>query len=413
MTVAAVDRTATRARLRQLIRDIEARPAPTRPRTTDGPRRQFAHEWQEADGVLERERSYPSFFAHGDQDLGPVADVQGDLLAVLGGDEALAGARAGDLVFLDIEATGLSGAGAIVFLVAVGRWEGGAFRLRQYLAPSPAAEGGLLRRVVADCGRGSDDPVLVTYNGATYDAPMLDARGTMHRHRTGFEGMRHLDLLRVVRRGLRDALRPHRLSHIEAVMLGVSRSESDVPGANVPGWYFAFLRTGDTRMLEPIIEHNASDVLSLAGLLARFTVVHADPAAGNYLERLLFGRLCARQGRVDEALAHLEVARKQARSVGLSHIVAMEAARLLRRAGRRPDAAALWREVARGEVAAGAALVELAKHHEHHERDLERAIATVDRAIALRGAEPALLHRRQRLLRKAVRAGIAAEAPSP
>lgn len=399
--VAAGDRAATRERLRRLIREIEARPPAVRPPVAEGPRRRFAPEWHESDGVLARERYYEPPFVHGDQGLGALERVEGDLLALLGGDESLAGARGGDLVFLDIEATGLSGTGAIVFLVAVGHWERGGFRLRQYLAPSPAVEGILLGRVIADCASAGDDPVLVSYNGATYDAPMLDARGTMHRLRTGFEGMRHLDLLRAVRRGLRDALRPHRLSHIEAVLLGVSRNESDVPGANVPGWYFAFLRTGDTRMLDPIVEHNAADVLSLAGLLARFSEVHADGPAGNYLERLLLGRLYARQGRHEEALAHLEAAREQSASVGLRHIVAMESARLLRRAGRRLDAAVLWREVAGGEVAAGAALVELAKHHEHHERDLGRALAAVERAIALRGPEPALVHRRQRLLRKA------------
>ncbi|MFN8584556.1 MAG: ribonuclease H-like domain-containing protein [Dehalococcoidia bacterium] len=415
--VSATDRAATRERLRRLIREIESRPSAPRPFVhrpvvADAPQLRFAAEWREVDGALMREREYPAEYLHGAQSLGG-GDIDGELLALLGGGEELARATAGDLVFLDIEATGLGGAGAMVFLVASGRWESGGFRLRQYLAPAPPAEAGLLRQVIAACRTGSAEPVLVTYNGTTYDAPMLDARGTMHRLRMGFDAMSHLDLLKTVRRGIRDALRPHRLSHIEAVLLGLRRPEGEVSGADVPGWYFRFLRTGDARMLTPIVEHNAADVLSLAALLTRLAAVHGRAEEGGHLERLLLGRLRARQGRIEEALAHLEAARGLTKSVGLRHTVAMESARLLRRAGRRLEAAALWREVAGGEVAAGAALVELAKHHEHHERDLERALAAVERALALRGPEPALLHRRQRLLRKTAVAAASGGAAIP
>ncbi|MGE0134762.1 MAG: ribonuclease H-like domain-containing protein [Dehalococcoidia bacterium] len=405
--VAATDRAATRERLRRLIREIEERPAAPRSvasRTGAPPsavRLRFEAEWWEADGALVRERVYPGSYVHGEHVLEALGAVDGRLCALLGGDDELVRAHVADLVFLDIEATGLGGAGAMVFLVAMGQWDGAAFRLRQYLAPSPPAEGGLLRRLVADCHAGSREPVLVTYNGATYDAPMLDARGTMHRLRMGFEGMAHLDLLKTVRRGMRDALRPHRLSHIEAVLLGVQRPEGEVSGADVPGWYFRFLRTGDTRMLAPIVEHNAVDVLSLAGLLARLGAVHGRIEEGSDLERLLLGRLHAHQGREDEARQHLEAAHVQARSATLRHTLAMELARLLRRAGRRSEAAVLWREVAAGDVAASAALVELAKHHEHQERDLDAALMAVERALALRGRDPPLLHRRARLLRKA------------
>lgn len=349
-----------------------------------------------------RERVYSASYAHGDQELGAIEHAGGALFALLAGEEELAGAALEDLVFLDIEATGLGGAGAMVFLVAVGRWRAGEFVLRQYLAPSPAAEAGLLRGLVADCRATAGEPVLVTYNGSTYDAPMLDARGTVHRLRTGFDGMAHLDLLKSVRRGIRDALRPHRLAHIEAVLLGVSRPDDEVSGADVPGWYFRFLRTGDTRMLTPIVEHNAADVLSLAALVARLGGVEGRTVQGTYLERLLLGRLHARSGDVARALPHLTAARGGTPGVGLRDLVAMEAARLLRRAGRRDEAMALWREVSTGGVDAAAALIEMAKHHEHQERDVTRALDAVERAIGLRGEEPALLHRRDRLLRKAV-----------
>jgi uncharacterized protein YprB with RNaseH-like and TPR domain len=249
-----VDRAATRERLRELIRAIESRPPQPAPRVrAPAPHAAGFGDWLQAGGVLVRDRRFGPEYCHGDHALGDLARVDGDLLAVLAGDPDLHATPLESLRFIDLEATGLAGAGAMVFLVAVGQWTGSEFLLRQYLAPSPAAEGDLLRRLVADCLAGGHAPVLVSYNGSVYDAPLLDARGTMHRIRAGFEVHPHLDLLKSVRRGLRDALRPHRLAHIEAAMLGVVRHEDEVGGADVPGWYFRFLRTGDSRMLTPVV----------------------------------------------------------------------------------------------------------------------------------------------------------------
>jgi hypothetical protein len=286
-----------------------------------------------------------------------------------------------------------------VFLVAVGFWTHEGFLLRQYLAPSPAAEGGLLRLLVQDLVS-NQGPILVTYNGSTYDAPLLDARGTMHRLRTGLEVLPHIDLLKAVRRGLGEALRPHRLSHIEAALLGVVRHEDEVGGADVPGWYFRFLRSGDFRMLIPIIEHNAADVLSLAVMVARLGAVDTGFARGSPFELLLLGRLHARSGEHEAALRHLQEAHGAIGSVLTRELVAFEMATMLRRLGRRAEASSLWNDLATGVVAPTVALVELAKHFEHYERDLGRALETVDRALALRTGDPPLEHRRARILRR-------------
>jgi uncharacterized protein YprB with RNaseH-like and TPR domain len=365
------------------------------------PLHRLGDEWREFEGALVRDRFLDAGHLHGDQALGMLSHVDGDLLALLSGDPDLRTACLADLRFLDIEATGLGGAGAMVFLVGVGRWADARFQLRQYLAPSPPAEGALLRCLVADCLEDAADPVLVTYNGATYDAPLLDGRGTLHRLRAGFDPAAHLDLLKTVRRGFGDALRPHRLSHIEATLLGVARREDEVAGADVPGWYFRFLRSGDARMLRPVVEHNADDVLSLAAMLGRFAALRVDAIAPTALESLMLGRLHARAERYEEALRYLDVARLGLDSIVSSHIVALEMARLLRRLGRRHEAVILWGEVAAGPVAPTAALVELAKHQEHRLRDFESALHTVERALELSGHSPALLHRRARLQRRA------------
>ena len=355
-----------------------------------------------------RDRWYEGAHLHGHQALGDLRLVNGETLALLAGDAALGAFALEDLRFLDIEATGLGGAGAMVFLVAVGRWTAEGFLLRQYLAPSPPAEGPLLRALVADCRASGGACVLVTYNGATYDGPMLDARGVLHRLRTGFQQMEHVDLLKSVRRGLGDALRPHRLAHIESTLLGVVRDEDEVAGPDVPGWYFRFLRTGDARMLTPIVDHNADDVLSLAAMMARLATVLGETAPATGFEHLLVGRLYARAQQYEPALVHLDKARAAVASTTTRDLVALQMAAVLKRSGRRSDAVPLWEEVARGQVASAVAFIELAKHHEHQLRNFVGALEMVDRAIARQGTSAALLHRRNRLLRR-LRSG----APSP
>jgi uncharacterized protein YprB with RNaseH-like and TPR domain len=354
----------------------------------------------DTDGVRIRDRFFPYQHCHGDYPLDP-GHVDSALLRLLGlSDDDEGEAQVARLRFLDIEATGLGGAGAMVFLVAVGWWEPGRFVLRQYLAPSPATEGALLGVLVRDLFS-EGEPVLVTYNGSTYDAPLLDSRGTMHRLRSGLELLPHLDLLKAVRRGLGAALRPHRLSHIEATLLGVVRHEDEVGGADVPGWYFRFLRSGDARMLVPIVEHNAADVLSLAVMVARLAEVSCHAAEGSPFELLMLGRLHARSGSWETALAYLRSAEGHLESRVTRELLGFEMAAILRRVGRRAEAASLWEQLASGVVAPTFALVELAKHFEHQDRDFERALNVVDRALALQPADPALEHRRARIMRRA------------
>ncbi|MCC6236105.1 MAG: ribonuclease H-like domain-containing protein, partial [Dehalococcoidia bacterium] len=207
--VAAVGGRATfgmRERLQQLIREIESRPAPRpSPRPAARPARievsdgdtDAALDWMPtplagterrmtASGTCTyREQSF-ALAEHvvGSQPLASLYAAGAEELSLLTADLAEE-ARASDvlsrLLFLDIETTGLGGAGAMVFLVAIGHVEEGTLRMRQYLAESPAEEAALLEALVEDVHASIPRPILVTYNGRTFDAPMLDARATMHR----------------------------------------------------------------------------------------------------------------------------------------------------------------------------------------------------------------------------------------
>ncbi len=426
-----------RERLRALIRRLESRPA--RP---IGPPREVGQRprpWAvpEVFPAAERrdtssgpcwviEEAYPLQHLVGAQPLEEIAHVSPATLAFLAPDEGAEDAALGDLLFIDIESTGLGGAGAMAFLVAAGRLEvrdgAEAFVLRQYLATSPPEEGGVLAALLEDADVAGADPVLVSYNGRAFDAPMLDERATMHRLRAGFDALRHVDLLPPVRTGLRGAMESCRLCMVETEVLGATRPATEVSGSDVPGWYFRYLRTGDARLLAPIVEHNALDVVALGAILARFGALLSGAREPAPLDAVAMGRLHAARGHHGPARAHLERALDLLPASTLRVDTLLRLATLHRRAGRRDLAEPLWREAA-GPVAPGRRLapgegirplVEIAKALEHDRRDFAGALEVVadalGRAEALARFDPvgaarwreALEGRRARLLRRSL-----------
>jgi|GEM_PF-118461 len=439
-----------RERLRGLIHRLEAKPA--RPRRLEPGRAEvqsgaMASEWRarpwgveetfavgsvsgEGREVSRREtpsggcwvitERFPMDHFVGSQPLSEVAHVTPSTYSLLAPHEGVEDAALEELVFLDIESSGLGGAGAMAFLVAAGRFEGGPgaqeFVLRQYLATSPPEEAGVLRALLDDHEVSAGDAVLVTYNGRTFDAPMLDGRATMHRQRAGFDALRHLDLLTPARTAWRGVLESCRLSMVETEILGLTRPAGEVSGGDVPGFYFRFLRSNDARLLAPIVEHNALDVVSLAAILARFGALLTGAREASPMDAVALGRLHAARGHHDEGARHLEAALGLLPPSGVRDDVALRLASLHRKAGRRDLAVDLWREVAERPDGGIAPLVEIAKALEHDRRDYLGAIEVVEEA--LRRAErlvrfdrgqanrwrETLEHRRDRLLRRAERA---------
>ena len=78
---------------------------------------------------------------------------------------------------------------------------------------------------------------------------------------------RHLDLLHVTRRRLREGWADCRLRTAEEQVLGFSRTD-DLPGAEVPAAWQRWLQHHDPALLPKILDHNREDLLSLAALLA-------------------------------------------------------------------------------------------------------------------------------------------------
>jgi len=170
---------------------------------------------------------------------------------------------AGSLLFLDIETGGLSG--CPVLLIGCLELRDGLPLLRFFLARDLDEERPLLC-ALGPFWRGYE--CLVTFNGRSFDVPFVHGRMTYYRIKGKHSG-RHVDLLHVFRRVLKDNVPNHRLQTIERYYLG-RRREDDLPGAEVPGMFYRFFRTRDPALLVPILQHNALDLVTLGELLVAY-----------------------------------------------------------------------------------------------------------------------------------------------
>ena len=150
-------------------------------------------------------------------------------------------------LFLDTETTGLSGgAGTVVFLLGVGSVQDGQFEVRQYFMPHYGAEPLLMQALLAEL-EGRD--TLVTFNGRTFDVPLLRSRLVMCRMDPGpLDRMRHLDLIQPARRVWKIRVSRCSLSRLEEQVLGQPRGH-DLPGSEAPERYFRFLKNREKRKL--------------------------------------------------------------------------------------------------------------------------------------------------------------------
>ena len=169
-------------------------------------------------------------------------------------------------LFLDTETTGLSGgAGTVAFLVGAAWVEDEELVTEQYILGDHSDEPEMLLRLGELLKRFD---TAVTFNGKTFDMPLLESRYTLCRLRDHWRELDQLDLLHPARRVWKLRLQSCRLAHLEERVLGVRR-ENDLPGSEAPERFFRYLQTGDFSLLEEVIAHNLQDVITLAVLLVK------------------------------------------------------------------------------------------------------------------------------------------------
>jgi tetratricopeptide (TPR) repeat protein len=294
------------------------------------------------------------------------------------------------LICLDTETTGLgTAAGTLVFLVGIGDWDGIDYRVRQLFLPDQPDEEAFLWALAEAI---PPDAWLVTYNGRSFDWPLIVARYRL-RQRAAPVHAGHLDLLPVARQLWRHRLPDARLASVESGIAGVRR-RGDLPGALIPGRYLDYLRTGRGGLLREVAEHNMQDVLSLARLLLELSrgLASADGRrAAHPGDVAALGHAYARRGRLREGLECLETALERlgdgpswGPEADRADLLSAERARILARLGHSREAAVTWLRIAdRGGPLAVSAWLKVARHREHVERAYVEALAAAERAAAI------------------------------
>jgi uncharacterized protein YprB with RNaseH-like and TPR domain len=374
-------------------------------------------EWRELRGqrFLVIDRRYPPGHRHGAiavADTLPPEDGAWSRFPLLNGPRDGA-RRAGRMLFIDLETTGLAGgAGTYAFLVGCAWYQDGGLRVRQFFLSSFSAERILLEAVAETAGTCG---AVVTYNGKSFDLPLIETRFLLHRLEAPFAGVPHVDMLHPARRlwrqdaGNAGEESSCRLSALEETLCGHTR-EGDVPGFEIPSRYFHFVRTGDPRGLAAVMEHNRLDLVSLAMLTALASQLLEDgPAAARTArEALGMGRLYERVGMTADARAAFLRAAGCSEDDPLTCTEAWRAYAVLSRRERQfTDAAHGWRRLLAVPGCPPALRREaseaLAVHHEHRLRDLQAARAFALQSLnvsATRARQEATEYRLARLDRK-------------
>jgi uncharacterized protein YprB with RNaseH-like and TPR domain len=400
-----------RARVQRVNEKYADRPAPPveDPAFSSHPPRpaaRYIEEWLTGAEVetqfgrhFETEKLWEPHRRHGSADIGALADLPHDLLEIISGG-VCPNAAPEEWAFLDTETTGLAGgSGTCAFLVGVGRVTREGFYVRQFFMRDHAEEASLLDSLSRHLQRFK---VLITYNGRTFDQPLLETRYRLNRARPPFARMEHLDLLYGARRLWKLRFDSCRLVDLETQVLGIER-EGDVPGALIPYLYFEYLRTRHAARMLPVFHHNAFDIVTLACLTGIVPYAFKDPHGSfqHGAEIAGIARWLREAGELEQARTLFRRALdKGLQSDELLFRVLWDLAQLERKLGAEDAAIAVWTDLgaARNPFRVRA-LEELAKHYEHRAKNFPLALEMTRAALAHEDT-PELRHREIRLARR-------------
>lgn len=280
------------------------------------------------------------------------------------------------LLFLDTETTGLSGgAGTVAFEIGLGWIEPRGMVIRQYVMRDYDEEPAMLNEIAEVISRFD---TIVTFNGKSFDLPLLESRMTMNRIRLRVTAWPHFDLLHAARRVYKLRLGRCNLGALEAAVFGTQR-EDDLPGALVPQRYFDYIRTREFALLEDVLRHNKQDVQSLAELTGHMCAVFRDPQRLEHAEDLFgVGKTLLRTGHTEKGRRCLRIVGRSSLSSNAHMVLSMS----YKKERDWQPAVSTWQEmISRGEGGVWP-YIELAKYYEHSCRDYEKALSCAQHALS-------------------------------
>jgi uncharacterized protein YprB with RNaseH-like and TPR domain len=283
-------------------------------------------------------------------------------------------------LFLDTETTGLAGgSGTYAFLVGIAWWEGGGLEIEQFFMREYSEERALL---CALRERITERPILVTFNGKSFDWPLLETRYRMSRKVSAPALRAHLDFLHPARSLWRLRLGSVRLSELERHVLGWDRG-ADLLSGQIPQIYFDYLRGGPPERLVPVLNHNQLDLRGLATLSSRILSLLSDAENLGQDGLELFGvsRICDKRGDRTRARKLYGKSITASLPTETDRAARRSLARLAKQDGDFELACDLWNGALENSRQGYEAYEQLAIYYEHKARDPEQALKVVRQAV--------------------------------
>jgi len=328
-----------------------------------------------------RENYFPQDYRCGEVELFQIFQSSAKTISSLARDDRLKEIDINKTVFLDTETTGLAGgAGTYIFLVGAGYFEGDQFCVRQYFMRDFNEERALLSAVNELL---SNFEAIVSYNGKTFDVPLIQSRFIMSGMKLNLKDPGHFDLLYPARRLWKRRLENCSLSTVERDILGVIR-ENDVPGYLVPEIYFRYLRTKDARALKQVFEHNLQDIISLVALVSKMCFLVEDPLNNTEYGMDIFsiGKMFDEEKRYEKSTHYYAEALKHNLAEEETLEILKLASFAYKRQGEWKEAEKIWKKI----IDQSPEFIyypyeELAKYYEHHLKDYQKAEIIVEEAL--------------------------------
>jgi len=360
---------------------------------------------------LLRTKIFPAQHVHS-LPIGEFAQLRSRDFALVGKNLQLEQLAPERVVFIDTETTGLAGGtGTVAFLVGMGRFVGDCFEVTQYFLRDFGDEPALLHEISQSL---CDVSGIISFNGKSYDLPLLRTRFILNRLEFKTEEFQHLDLLHAARRLWKKKLTSFNLRDLEVAILGFRR-EGDIPSAQIPSVFFQCLQSKDLSALKPILQHNVMDILSMPALMVKASRVFNPPTVPDAIDYdvLAVAKTMEQLGLDEKAGEVYETHLPFVKGEEAGQLMLRNAMRL-KRLGRFREAETVWRTVVeQGQIFSSEAYLELAKCYEHRFGEIEKALTTVERlqkrldvSLALKEDDSLnrlandLQLRRNRLLRK-------------
>lgn len=335
-----------------------------------------------AEGVLLIERHLKSDFKHGNQALSDLENGCFDL-------SELPSAHINDYCFFDLETTGLSsGSGTVIFLAGVffinndQQWV-----IQQYLLTGYRFEKQFLALFSQIF---KSKAIIVSYNGKSFDSPILVSRFRMTRQAFPVQRHFHWDLLHYIRRAYSLNWPDCSLQMAEKKLLDFYR-QHDMPGSEAPAAWFDWLRNGNVEKLSAIIQHHFYDLLSMPLMAIKICKVYKDPQPDVNVSAI--ARYFIKNDQAEIGMDILEKYRHQ-----LDHESMYQLAVLYRRKKDWERALEIWLQLVRFNHPSS--IEDLAKYHEHQKKQYQTALDYTTLLLKNEPDNACYLNRKNRLLIK-------------